>query len=876
MNRKPIIALSLFLGLFFGRFAVADGLRALVFTGQNNHNWRETTPKLKSILEAGGRFVVEVTEHPEQIDAATLGKYDVIVSDWNTWGKPAGTNWPDAARSAFLDFVRSGRGFVVVHAGGSSFGDWPEYQQIAGAWWELGETNHGAPHRFTVTPVADHPITCGVSPFSTTDELWQKPGIHPAARVLATGDDQPLALVTQFGQGRGFALLLGHSAAFMDNPGFQTLLCRGAEWAATGQVAPRDVLTPLAGYEYGQSREILLEVASLAQTAPREMAPQLAALVESDATLDGKKFACEQLGLIGTAAEVPVLARQLARPELALAARSALERISGDESLAALRAALPGATGTLRQGIINSLGARRDEQAVPLLVGLLPDSADALAAIGTPLALEALQTARPQPSSALLRCALQLRAVTVLEQLSDADQPDAIRVAAFIGRINALGDQGGSAIHAALSGNDRALQMAAIGLLRDPVALKAAAERLSSLPVDLQVPLLSALRDSGETAVLPAVTQAAASGDPAVRRAALAAIGTLGDASSVPVLLGLLATADKDERQAIVDALTRLCGPDVDATLVRTPQPETIRALVARGAKSAVPALLALAETGNADAIGALGKLADAADGPQLVALLDTAADRQVVEAALAALYRRTGGAQAVADAAAQASGPRKASLLAVLGVLGGDTALAALREALQSGDADAQLAAVRALTDWPNGAPLADLQAVAETAADAKLKALAARGAGRLEALEFDVTGLPNLALGGTATNPDGLASDGRGGPPAAAIDGNRETYWDEVDNQKLYQLRIRMKQPAAVRAIRIIGFHHLNYAPKDFEIVCDDSVVKTVTDAPYRDNVLLVVLPATRCTAIQLNITGAYGASPAIRELEIYGKVD
>ena len=137
---------------------------------------------------------------------------------------------------------------------------------------------------------------------------------------------------------------------------------------------------------------------------------------------------------------------------------------------------------------------------------------------------------------------------------------------------------------------------------------------------------------------------------------------------------------------------------------------------------------------------------------------------------------------------------------MAVLGALGGDTALAALREALQGAAADAKLAAVRALSNWDSGAPLADLQAVAETATDPKLKALAARGVTRLETFGFDVTGLPNLARGGTATNPDGLKSDGAGGPPAAAIDGDPQTYWDEVDDQKLYQLRVQMQRPATV----------------------------------------------------------------------------
>jgi uncharacterized protein len=212
-------------------------LRVLIFSGQNNHDWRQTTPKLKSILAASGRFTVDVTEHPEQGDARLFAGYDVILSNWNTFGNPTVTNWPDATRAAFLDFVRSGKGVVVVHAGGSSFYDWPEYQQVVGASWKLGQTSHGSPHEFTVKAEPDHPVTRGVAPFRTTDELWVRPGLDPRVQILATGDDQPVALCTRFGKGRGFTILMGHSAQFADTPGFQTLLLRGTEWAGTGEVS---------------------------------------------------------------------------------------------------------------------------------------------------------------------------------------------------------------------------------------------------------------------------------------------------------------------------------------------------------------------------------------------------------------------------------------------------------------------------------------------------------------------------------------------------------------------------------------------------------------------------------------------------------------
>lgn len=209
-----------------------DGLKVLILSGQNNHDWPKTTPRIRQILAKSGKFIVEVTGHPEQLTPARLAKFDAVLSDWNTFGKPAVTNWPDTARSALVDFVKSGKGFVVVHAGGSSFYDWPEYQQIAGAYWDMGKTSHGPPHEFLVEPDPNHPITRDVRPFKTKDELWVNPGVHADAKVIARAEGNPLAMTTTFGKGRGFALLLGHSADFMETPGFQQLLVNGVAWAA--------------------------------------------------------------------------------------------------------------------------------------------------------------------------------------------------------------------------------------------------------------------------------------------------------------------------------------------------------------------------------------------------------------------------------------------------------------------------------------------------------------------------------------------------------------------------------------------------------------------------------------------------------------------
>lgn len=236
--------LRLFAALWAALLAVgawgADApIRVLLFSGQNNHDWKTTTPRLTGILTNSGRFTVTVTERPDQCTAETFARHDLILSDWNAWGNARVKDWPAATRTAFLEFIRSGKGYVSVHAGSSSFYDWPEYQQLGGLYWDLAATSHGAPSEFTVSFKGDHPITRGLTPFKTKDELWLKPGVHPAAEVLATGDGHALVVATSLGKGRGFALLLGHSAEFMATPGAQRLLLRGAEWAATGKVTIR-------------------------------------------------------------------------------------------------------------------------------------------------------------------------------------------------------------------------------------------------------------------------------------------------------------------------------------------------------------------------------------------------------------------------------------------------------------------------------------------------------------------------------------------------------------------------------------------------------------------------------------------------------------
>lgn len=237
----------------------ADKIKVLVISGQNNHNYVKTTRELTEILEDTGLFQVKVTEAPQKLTAALLQPYQLIISNWNTYGKPKKGKekvsvWPHAAKAAYVDFVSSGKGHVVIHAGSSSFTDWPDYQKICLASWAK-DTGHGPSHEFEVRiDETEHPITQGIKPFKTFDELWHKPLVQPHATVLTsafsskkkggTGKWEPSTLVGKFGQGNCFTLLLGHTAAgpanteqFMINSHFRQLFARGCQWAATGTVS---------------------------------------------------------------------------------------------------------------------------------------------------------------------------------------------------------------------------------------------------------------------------------------------------------------------------------------------------------------------------------------------------------------------------------------------------------------------------------------------------------------------------------------------------------------------------------------------------------------------------------------------------------------
>lgn len=283
MKSTPtIVALLATIFCLPSSLSVADGLKALIVDGQNNHKWQQTTPLIKASLESTGKFTVDVATSPAKGGDMSsfnpkFSDYDVVVSNYN------GESWSDSTSESFADYVSSGGGFVSVHAADNSFPNWPAYNEMIGLGGWGGRTekdgpyvrfkngkftrdsspgrggSHGRRHPFeVVVRDAGHPITEGIPSawLQADDELYaQLRGPAKNMSVLATafsdkgtggtGEHEPILMVLEFGKGRVFHTTMGHDTKSMSGTAFQVTLNRGTEWAATGNVTQPAVTAAL-------------------------------------------------------------------------------------------------------------------------------------------------------------------------------------------------------------------------------------------------------------------------------------------------------------------------------------------------------------------------------------------------------------------------------------------------------------------------------------------------------------------------------------------------------------------------------------------------------------------------------------------------------
>jgi uncharacterized protein len=218
--------------------------RVLYFTYSAGYR-HDVIPLSKAILTQlgsnSGVFEVTATEDTSEFSPDNLERYAAVM--FYTSGE---LPMSEAQKTALLNFVRSGRGFLGVHSATDTFYTWPDYLDLVGGYF------NGHPWHQTVTIEVVDPSDPLVgflgNSLQVADEIYQISDFdYRRSRVLLrldpssvdlgkTGVHQrfygwPLAWTRLSGKGRVFYTALGHEASVWQDARYQRILTNAILWS---------------------------------------------------------------------------------------------------------------------------------------------------------------------------------------------------------------------------------------------------------------------------------------------------------------------------------------------------------------------------------------------------------------------------------------------------------------------------------------------------------------------------------------------------------------------------------------------------------------------------------------------------------------------
>ena len=564
---------------------------------------------------------------------------------------------------------------------------------------------------------------------------------------------------------------------------------------AVGAVAAEfeTVLNEIKSYDYGDSRENLTTLTDMLRQASEDAAQlaeyeaaMLEVLSDKETTFAAKQFLCKELSIMGTEQSVDVLYDLLMSKNAKHAdiARYALERIPGQAVDEALLKALKKTKGTIKVGVINTIGERQIEEATKPLSKLTTHKDDAIAmaaaaALGkiatdaTATALGAAMTdtdgdvretavdAYLKNADALFKAGEQNKALAIYESLYVPDESIPTRSAALTGLVKTVEDPTDLIVNVLESDAADELKAVAISIVHQcqrDLNVEAIADLLPTLDPLEQIQLLTAFKVRGATQVRDAVAQMVDSENLDVRLTAMEALVTVGDESDALLLANIAATSTGEAKETAKESLSRLSAPGVNQTIVQAipnadenVKVELVESVGARQMTDAVPTLLTAAKDENVRvrvaALKSLGQVASPEHLPDLVDLLVHAqnnaerreAERTVVTVANTIEEKEKRGDVIMVVLPETENMTAKSSLMLALGRIGDPDALPIMRDALTSDDAELKRAAILSLSEWPTPEPADDLLNVTQNAESSSHQVLALRGYIRLAGLESD-----------------------------------------------------------------------------------------------------------------------------------------
>ena len=536
------------------------------------------------------------------------------------------------------------------------------------------------------------------------------------------------------------------------------------------ETAEADVWGDLVEWKMNDGKDIPNKVEELITGAsPDQYDPIEDALIKilslKNASLDARRFTCRMLQQVGTDKCVSALAVLLADKDLAHYARLSLQMMkksikAGD----ALMSALDKAPDEIKPGIIASIAERGDKKAAARISklmlhkesGIAGAAINALGRIGGSSSAGYLQKTKVAQNmkhvqtGALLECAESLKssdAVGIYKKVYSGKNRDVHRAAALKGLIKTDESRAVSIIVDLLKGDDSYLRQAVLGYIVMEKSSKlsmAAADVLKSVSTEKKAEIIDLLSKRGDKAVLGSITGYIKSKDKKVREAALMAVGKLGDAKNVKMLLEQVKEGEAGE--IAIKSLAGMFAPGIDDALIRELKAkdlrmEAVKVFTERMCEKAGPEMVKLIKKSlDIDIRKKLWKslavIASVNDIDKMMSLMLKIKDEKEMEMAAEAIKKSCSRHpdkdkifSVVSKYYEKADETTRILILKTASITGGRKALELIKEVLRSHNNVLYGKAVRALTAWKDVGAAPDLLDLAKNAPKERTRILALKG---------------------------------------------------------------------------------------------------------------------------------------------------
>jgi hypothetical protein len=215
-------------------------IRVLLITG--GHDFEQ--PQFFKLFNESPEITVRIAEHPhahELLRPESATNYDVLVA-YDMYQEISET-----AKGDLVNWLKQGKGLVVLHHAIASYQAWPEYSRIIGAHYYLEKSvvngvqkprstyQHAVHFRVHVVDPT-HPVTKGIEDFDIYDETYNlfdvTREVHPLLTTEEALSNRIIAWAKNYGSARVVYLQSGHDHFAYENPNYQRILKQALLWVA--------------------------------------------------------------------------------------------------------------------------------------------------------------------------------------------------------------------------------------------------------------------------------------------------------------------------------------------------------------------------------------------------------------------------------------------------------------------------------------------------------------------------------------------------------------------------------------------------------------------------------------------------------------------